>query len=70
LTGERIKSARYKHPDGYRIGRVQKIEVRAEFLRRSKIYASEARMVTQVTKQNGKRYVFAVKHDKKTKVSA
>lgn len=50
----RNRPRRYLLPDGYRIGRLEQVEVRAESIRRARVYRSESEMLRAVFNGNGK----------------
>ena len=78
-SGDYIASTAYRHPEGYKIGPVKLAQVRAESIRRAKVYSNENTMMSHAanfnngtngkpkvaTKKVAKRISHPVRHQKR-----
>lgn len=67
-NGAYVGNTTYKHPDGYKVPGVKRQQVRAEKIRRAKVYASEASMLARAVEPTGNKLTYPVRHQRKTKV--
>lgn len=70
--GDRVTSRRYQWPEGYKLdGVVPRVRIRAESLRRAKVYPSEAAMIAAMTVTTRKKLRYPINHAaKRSKVGA